>query len=1036
MKLRISVLFLSMMLLIGHITPSSSATLTPSVQPVVQTSNDGVRVELAIPQPTFSNTAQGVMLSLTDWQNEQRAGAPQLPVKSMLIAVPAGKRAVLADWQVSSARTYRGRPTIQPQQKLADRATPFADSRTQLALSDELDPTLSNAVYPAQAVMLGEPFTFREQTLVPLQVYAAQWDARRNIIQTFNHAHVEIRFVATNQAASVRSDPLWTQQTRSAVINPTTINDVPAVQPARPALVQNTVGLRVSLANSGLYKITFQQMLNAGAPTIWRDSSQFLRVYQGNVELPRLLQSDGILFYLPKYDTLQSDKGSVILRYTQGLAGLTPSTRTITAGAGGSTTFNDQLHYEEQFLYISRLPREDFRDHWWSSYWYVTGNGNKGTPIVQTVNLAADALFNQSAQLKLRLQGFSNTMHNAEVWLNGTLVGAVQWENQDQHTQTLSIPANVLATTNVISIAPQGLNYDFILFDWLEISYRRPLQVNGYLEFAGDATSYSVAGLAGAMVDVWDVTNPNAPQVLSGWTNTDALRWNDTANRRYVVQNRAQARSPLSVTWFEQPNLRSTINQADYLAITYNFTKTLTLTSTQTAIAELNPLMQHHRAQGLNSRIIDVQWIYDQFGDGRVDPRAIRDFLQYTYNAWIAPAPSFVLLVGDGTYDPRNFGQAELPTLNYVPPYLSVVDPWIGETAADNKYVTVSGNDDVPDMMLGRIPARSVADVTTFVSKTLAFQQTDPNAAWLKRALFVADDPDSAGNFHALSNDVAQTLPTSVTTTTLYYQSGDNVTTFRNDVVNAINTGQLFVNYIGHAGQDVWAEPVLYNGDSIKNLTNSATPSIMLEMTCYTGYYHDPITQSLAERELLKSDGGAVATWSPTGLGIAYGHDYLNRGFFDAIYNHNVRTIGVATMQGKLDLAASGIAPDLLNTFLLFGDPALTLPLADPGSITAVADEYVFDQNVRNVVLDVRANDLAGTDETVIISVTQPTHGNVTISQSGKTLLYTPDLWYHGSDSLTYTIRDNGTFATSTATVTFTLNDTTRRIYLPLIIKN
>jgi hypothetical protein len=71
---------------------------------------------------------------------------------------------------------------------------------------------------------------------------------------------------------------------------------------------------------------------------------------------------------------------------------------------------------------------------------------------------------------------------------------------------------------------------------------------------------------------------------------------------------------------------------------------------------------------------------------------------------------------------------------------------------------------------------------------------------------------------------------------------------------------------------------------------------------------------------------GAVASWSPTGLGVVSGHDCLDRGFFQALFQDGLLTLGQATTAGKLNLLASGSNLDLLDTYLLFGDPALHIP--------------------------------------------------------------------------------------------------------------
>ncbi len=92
-----------------------------------------------------------------------------------------------------------------------------------------------------------------------------------------------------------------------------------------------------------------------------------------------------------------------------------------------------------------------------------------------------------------------------------------------------------------------------------------------------------------------------------------------------------------------------------------------------------------------------------------------------------------------------------------------------------------------------------------------------------------------------------------------------------------------------------------------------------------------------------------MASWSPTGLGVASGHDYLDRGFFDAIFKDNLGTVGAGTAAGKLDLFATGSSLDLLDTFLLFGDPATRMPTecATPPAVSHVWIALVYGPQVQ-----------------------------------------------------------------------------------------
>jgi hypothetical protein len=94
-------------------------------------------------------------------------------------------------------------------------------------------------------------------------------------------------------------------------------------------------------------------------------------------------------------------------------------------------------------------------------------------------------------------------------------------------------------------------------------------------------------------------------------------------------------------------------------------------------------------------------------------------------------------------------------------------------------------------------------------------------------------------------------------------------------------------------------------------------------MTCFTGAFHRP--EPTLDETLVVAQGGGVAAWGPTGLGVGTGHDHLSHGFFEAVFVDEVDTVGAAALAGKLELAASGLSADLLDTFSLLGDPSLRI---------------------------------------------------------------------------------------------------------------
>jgi uncharacterized repeat protein (TIGR01451 family) len=302
-----------------------------------------------------------------------------------------------------------------------------------------------------------------------------------------------------------------------------------------------------------------------------------------------------------------------------------------------------------------------------------------------------------------------------------------------------------------------------------------------------------------------------------------------------------------------------------------------------------------------------------------------------------------VVLLGDGTYDYKDRLGLAPDRRTYVPPYEAPVDiqadyPRLqipGEAPADNRYACIVGEDLLPDMHLGRLPANSLAEARVMVDKIMAYEAA-PLADWQSRILFVSDDPDGGGDYPYFSNLIIDAhLPIPPYTAQKIYVGTDCGTgsECEQQIVDGYNAGHLIVNYVGHAGRQQWAHEGILDIESTDAMTNLARQPIQLSWACSDGKYDVPDVGSecLAETFVSAEGKGAIAVFSGTGTGLAIGHDYLNRGFFDAVFYDGVRELGLATYYAKLQLWTEGNSffHDLLDTYLLFGDPALHIQALD-----------------------------------------------------------------------------------------------------------
>ena len=220
-------------------------------------------------------------------------------------------------------------------------------------------------------------------------------------------------------------------------------------------------------------------------------------------------------------------------------------------------------------------------------------------------------------------------------------------------------------------------------------------------------------------------------------------------------------------------------------------------------LAAAEPLVQRRQDQGLTARAVSFEEIADEFGHGQPSAEAIQAFLAYAFHSWTRPSPRYVLLLGDSSYDPRNFiGTSQpspLPALWTKTSYL-----W---TVSDPQLAAVNGEDALPDLAIGRLPATTVEQAQTLVEKLLAWE--DSGQGLSGQAALVADNPDLAGDFEADAEDIRASYLAARETRVLKLSELGAQT--RPSILDALNSGLSFLSYVGHGGAAVWASENVWN---------------------------------------------------------------------------------------------------------------------------------------------------------------------------------------------------------------------------------
>jgi hypothetical protein len=275
-----------------------------------------------------------------------------------------------------------------------------------------------------------------------------------------------------------------------------------------------------------------------------------------------------------------------------------------------------------------------------------------------------------------------------------------------------------------------------------------------------------------------------------------------------------------------------------------------------------------------------------------------------------------VLLVGDGSADPRNYlGYGDF---DLVPTRL--IQTTYNETASDDWFVD-SNFDGLPKIAMGRIPVKTPEEAAKVISKIVGYEQSG-GSGWTKDVLLVADASDISDtfNFEAASNEIKTLLPGNIDVKKIFRGSYSSDQEASDALLDSIDQGALLVNYLGHGSEVSWRGDLI-TSDDVSTLNNGLSLPFFINMTCWNGWFADPYGETLGESLLKAEKGGAVAVWASSGMTEPDGQLLMNKQLIQLLFNGQSLTIGEAVAKAKA--AVSDM--DIRRTWILLGDPATRL---------------------------------------------------------------------------------------------------------------
>jgi len=782
-----------------------------------------------------------------------------------------------------------------------------------------------------------------------------------------------VMVASDGQVKIANTTPSSSSQIQAASANRSSVTSITSVPPQNALAAQNSIKIQVS--DKGIQNVTGEMLAEAGLDM--PEASKLHLRYKGQ-SIPIEVRDadnndvidtdDSIRFYSGEIGDYWNQENVYWLSVETSDGPQMETYSTSIGTAANRTTAMEKGVWLDNLDYKSLIPGAD-DDHWFALDMKAEpsqqGNPERYSRLEANVGTNLPAASTGSSTFTLIGSAYTAAEYTFEINM-GTDSQEKTWDSRDnvlptekfQRNWEHTITTNAKPTDMEIVLLPDDASAGLV-FD--KIEWEQPVILNflsrgGFFSGVSGTWNYELSNIPTNHA-VYQITDPMAPQIIPTSSGSTASFVDDVVND-YVIAGSGTLHEP-EVTAHDAVAFSSSEGTDGIYITPAGF------------IDEVQRLANHRSSVAggnFQTSVVDIQDIYDAWSYGHVEPEAIRSFLRFAVANW-TPTPTSVVFVGDTTRDPKNY-QGKNNT-NYIPPYLRNIDPWIGETACERCYVQLHGDDPlntaddpdfIPDIQLGRLPVNNLGDMKAVVDKIIQYETADDtDAPWRGVSLFLADNyvermtngrpfTDSAGDFAKFSDDIVKIHPRDIDTNRIYYDPypsvGDpngvepwretDAAKVRLDAIEAMTAGAGLVSYNGHSNHWQWAttdlrlpEPRILNISDVNLVQNHDKYFINLSMTCYTSQFQKPAQSgtTLDERLMVRSNGGAVATWGSSGLSVAHGHDALQRGFHSALWNGDPMStrIGDLLEAGYDELFETGgsCCQDARHTFLLMGDPLM-----------------------------------------------------------------------------------------------------------------
>ncbi|MCX7955434.1 MAG: type IX secretion system sortase PorU [Bacteroidales bacterium] len=790
-----------------------------------------------------------------------------------------------------------------------------------------------------------------------------------------------ILFTNKRTTYNVEICPLINENGKIKILSEFTITFIPAhsdFKKIKRSYVQNSIlangkWKKIRINNSGVYKITYDQLVSMGFTNL-----NNIKIYgNGGNQLPFNNAGNWI-------DDLQE----IPIYYEKGVDNIFNSGDYIFCFLSGTTKwyydnqkgmFLHKLHNYSDYAYYfitdyGDTPKqiEEIDENNLTPNIYVNEYDNYGFYEKEHINLSKGGrlFFSESFEYELtktysfyfnkvkplselkfliRAGASSTTQNTLSVYVNNNFIDNISFpgigSSINQNYAILNtLQKTITNSSNVVTFkltynkpVVGGVAYlDFIVVnvkELLEFTNKQFIFRNINTCGNGNITKFfiSTTKTNTRILDVTNFFNPLLIVYNNEGTGISYIAKTDTL-REFVIFDETTMFVPEIVGDVPNQNLHA-LSNIDMVIVTLP-----ELTPVANEIAKI-----HNEKDNLNVVVLTPDKIYNEFSSGIPDITAIRFFMKMLYDkaSDSTTSPKYLLLLGDGSYDNKRLMNNIIPTYqanNSSPDALSgfTTDDYYG-MLDDNEYEYFG----TLEVGVGRIPVNNINEAHIILNKIKNYYSTNSLGDWKNVITFIADDED--GNEYVVESEYLSSYLDSVwknfNTEKIYLDAYKQISTptgnrypdAHDAIKNKVEKGSFIINYIGHGNEyGLTHEHVIIVSD-ILNWKNYNKLFFFITATCEFSRWDDHERTSAGEYAFINPNGGAIVEYSTTRAVFANSNFALNKQIFYAMLKPESikKRLKVGDIYRISKNNTGGPADINKRNFTLIGDPALALDFPD-----------------------------------------------------------------------------------------------------------